>query len=55
MSRMSELSLDIELMLEQGDSPFKISQYLSVPITFVYEMAATPSEMEYSPFDTINS
>jgi hypothetical protein len=54
---MSELSLDIELMLEQGDSPFKISQYLSVPITFVYEMAATPSEIEdeYSPFDTINS
>jgi len=55
MSRMSELYYDIELMLEQGDSPVKIAQYLSVPITWVYEVSTTEVIEEYSPFDSINS
>jgi len=37
MSKMSELCIDIELMLEQGYSPVRIAEYLEVPITWVYE------------------
>jgi hypothetical protein len=54
MSRMNELYCDIELMLEQGDSPLKIAQYLQVPIKWVYEVSESPDE-ELSPFKTINS
>lgn len=54
MSRISELYLDIELMLVQGDSPVKISQYLEVPVTWVYEVAEAYEE-ELSPFVTVNS
>ncbi len=55
MSRMSELYCDIELMLEQGESPLKIAQYLEVPITWVYEASAPEVTEEYSPFDSLNS
>ena len=44
MSKMSELYCDIELMLEQGDSPLKIAQYLHIPITWVYEVSDTEDE-----------
>ena len=54
MSRMSELYADIELMLEQGNSPFIISEYLEVPVTWVYEVTES-SEEELSPFVTVNS
>ena len=54
MSRMSELYCDIELMLEQGNSPFIISEYLEVPVTWVYEVAESQDE-ELSPFKTVNS
>jgi len=54
MSRMSELYYDIELMLEQGDSPVKIAQYLQVPIKWVYEVSESSDE-ELSPFKTVNS
>jgi len=54
MSRMNELYLDIELMLAQGDSPVKISQYLHVPVSWVYEVTDATEE-ELSPFVTVNS
>ena len=54
MSRMSELYADIELMLDQGDSPLKIAQYLQVPIKWVYEVTESQDE-ELSPFKTVNS
>ena len=54
MSQMSELYCDIELMLEQGDSPLKIAQYLQVPIKWVYEVSESQDE-ELSPYETVNS
>jgi hypothetical protein len=44
MSQMSELYADIELMLEQGDSPLKIAQYLHIPITWVYEVSTVEDD-----------
>jgi hypothetical protein len=38
MSKMAELYYDIELMLEQGDHPTKISKMLEVPIGMVYDV-----------------
>ena len=58
MSRMSELSIDIELMLEQGYNPVRIAEYLEFPITWVYESGENIEEDTtevFSPFVTINS
>jgi hypothetical protein len=59
MSRMSELCIDIELMLEQGYNPVRIAEYLEVPITWVYESAELMDEESntevFSPFETVNS
>jgi len=62
MSRMSELYLDIELMLEQKYHPLRISQYLDVPVRFVYDVVSESTHTEqsaeeevYSPFNTSNS
>jgi hypothetical protein len=55
---MSELSIDIELMLEQGYNPVRIAEYLEVPITWVYESGENIEEDTtevFSPFVTINS
>jgi hypothetical protein len=56
---MSELSIDIELMLEQGYNPVRIAEYLEVPITWIYEANETTEDKSntevYSPFDTVNS
>lgn len=38
MSKMAELYYDIELMLEQGDHPTKISKMLEVPIGMIYDV-----------------
>jgi hypothetical protein len=56
---MSELSVDIDLMLEQGYSPARIAQILEIPITWVYEaneiMEDESSTEVFNPFDTVNS
>jgi sugar-specific transcriptional regulator TrmB len=44
MSRMKEMYLDIELMLEQGDHPTKIAQVLDVPLSLVYDVLESMSE-----------
>jgi hypothetical protein len=57
MSKVNELYLDIELMLERGTHPATISAVLDVPVSWVYEVlddAEKPDE-DFSPFKTVNS
>ena len=58
MSAMSNLELEIEMMLEQGTHPATISAVLEVPVSWVYEVSDYLDEYEpedYSPFKTVNS
>ena len=52
MSTMSNLSLEIHDMLEEGYLPVTIARELDVPITWVFEEI---EQDELSPFETINS
>lgn len=52
MSRMSDLSLEIQDLLEEGYLPVTIARQLEVPITWVFEEVV---QDELSPFETINS
>lgn len=52
MSRMADLSLEIQDMLEAGYLPVTIARQLEVPITWVFE---EDKQEELSPFETINS
>ena len=48
MSRMKELYLEIELMLEQGDHPTRIAQVLEIPLSTVYDvLESLPENTEY--------
>jgi len=49
---MSNLSLEIQDMLEEGYLPVTIARELDVPITWVFEEI---EQDELSPFETINS
>ena len=56
MSAMSNLSLEVEEMLEAGYLPVTIARNLEIPVTWVYETAANLEHQdELSPFETINS
>ena len=57
MSAMSELYLDILDMLEQGVYPPKIALTLGCPLSMVYDVNETRTELseELSPYETINS
>jgi hypothetical protein len=56
MSRMSELSIDIQAMLEEGYEPRTIARYLEIPVEWVYEEMSLESDNElFSPFETYNS
>jgi len=55
---MSELFIDIELMLEQGTHPVLIGARLDVPVSMVYDVLEAKQDYaieELSPFETINS
>lgn len=52
MSRMSELSIQIQERLERGENPEDIAYALEIPISWVYE---EQRQEESSPFATINS
>ena len=57
MSRMSELDLDIQYLLEKGRTAMDIARELEIPVSWVYEKRETvedPQEV-LSPFATINS
>lgn len=55
MSKMAELYLEIELMLEQGTHPVLIASRLDVPVSMVYDVIESCTNEQYSPFETINS
>ena len=58
MSRMSDLSLDIQTMLEEGREPRAIAQILEIPVEWVYEQLSQESDNHeelFSPFETCNS
>jgi hypothetical protein len=59
MSKMADLSLEIQDMLERGSDPVTIAKILEIPITWVYEtsenMNVESSTEVFSPFHTINS
>lgn len=57
MSKVNELYLDIELMLEQGSHPVLISTVLDVPVSWVYEVIedSDKTEDDFNPFITVNS
>ena len=57
MSKMADLYMDIEEMLEKGTHPATISAVLDVPVFFVYDVVESihSETEELSPFRTINS
>jgi hypothetical protein len=57
MSKMADLYMEIEEMLEKGTHPATISAVLDIPVFFVYDVVESiQSETEeLSPFRTINS
>ena len=58
MSKMSNLVLDIEEMLEQGKSFAQVARELEIPVHFVVEAAEIIEQDQLedcSPFATVNS
>ena len=57
MSKMANLYMEIEEMLEKGTHPATISAVLDVPVVFVYDVIETIEGQteELSPFETVNS
>lgn len=57
MSKMSELVLDIEYLLEQGKSFAEVAHELEIPLHFVAEAVeiAQENKEENSPYATSNS
>lgn len=59
MSNMSELSIDIQEMLEARIHPTSIAKILGIPLGMVYDtlenMEPESNTEVYSPFHTVNS
>ena len=58
MSKMSNLVLDVEYLLEEGKSFAQIARELEIPVHFVVEAAEVIEESQKedcSPYATINS
>lgn len=58
MSRMSDLSIDIQAMLEDGHEPRVIARILEIPVEWVYEQLSQESDNHeelFSPYETVNS
>jgi hypothetical protein len=59
MSKMSELVLDVENLLDQGLSFAEVARTLEIPVNFVIESADIirfyQEEEEFSPHATVNS
>ena len=52
MSAMSNLSIEIKGMLQEGYLPVTIARELEIPVTWIFEEI---EQDELSPFETINS
>jgi len=58
MSKMSDLSLEIEMMLEEDVKPGVIALRLDIPVSFVYDVIETIQDEQFKeldPFNTVNS
>ena len=58
MSKMSDLSLEIEMMLEEDVKPAVIALRLDIPVSFVYDVIETIQDEQFKeldPFNTVNS
>jgi hypothetical protein len=58
MSYMSELALEIEMLLDEEVAPKMIAIRLGVPVNFVYDVVESIQDAQYDetdPFNTINS
>jgi hypothetical protein len=55
MSKMAELSIEINDLLEEGYLPVTVARILEVPIDWVYEASELDSRDDLSPFQTVNS
>lgn len=58
MSKMAELTLDIEYLLAEGKSFAQVARELEIPVHFVVEAAELIQENsneDCSPYATINS
>jgi signal recognition particle GTPase len=55
MSKMSELVLDIEYLMNKGLSFVEIARELEIPVHFVVEAAGSQDLEEFSPHVTVNS
>ena len=52
MSKMADISIEIQGMLEDGYLPVTIARQLEIPITWIFEEI---EQEELSPFTTVNS
>lgn len=57
MSKMAELTYDIEQLFIDGVQPVKIAQELGIPVTMVYDWVRFVGceQEDLSPFNTFNS
>ena len=57
MSKMSELVINIEYLLEQGKSVYEVASELEIPVHFVTEASeiVQKNKENCSPYATINS
>ena len=52
MSKMADLSIEIQGMLEDGYLPVTIARELEIPVNWIFEET---EQDELSPFTTVNS
>lgn len=58
MSKVSELYIEVEEMLQKGTHPATISAVLDIPVFFVYDVLEALDENssdDFDPFNTVNS
>lgn len=57
MSKMSEISIEIQNYLEQQVHPASIARILEIPLSWVYEtLESMEAESEdFDPYNTVNS
>lgn len=57
MSRMSDISIEIQDRLADGEDPKIIAKVMEIPIVWVYsELESLEfSENDYDPYNTVNS
>jgi hypothetical protein len=53
MSKMNDISMEVNEMLEAGYLPVTVASMLEIPINWIYETAEANEEL--SPFETVNS